>query len=120
MKMLKIMPKGVITEVEITFAELRKEFDGSPVEHVLPKRLMEPYNLLCDEEFLLKNKRLAINIIGSYLYQTDVHGSPIMGDIYIAKDGWTSEGYNIVGLDDKDIKVLKNFFENIKEGLKVC
>lgn len=46
--------------------------------------------MLVDEEFLLKNE-LQLNPIGCYLYETDKHGSPIMGNILFVGDTYTGD-----------------------------
>ena len=61
-----------------------------------------------------------MNPIGSWLYQTDIHGHPIVGDLLILKDVMTGSGPDISGLDDVDVATLSAFLkkfgiESIKE-----
>lgn len=61
------------------------------VEHVMPKRLYTELNaprkrgncvsMLVDEDGYYHE--LSPNIIGSWLYETDIHGYPILGNILI-------------------------------------
>lgn len=51
-------------------------------------------------------KGLPLNLVGSHLYQTYIHGIPIVGNIVIMKLGFTPEGPDIVGLDEQDIQNL--------------
>ena len=116
MRMIKIDSGGHFERVDATFDDLRKHFGGSPVEHVKPKRLIDPYCMLCDEEFLIKEDKPKPNIIGCFLYQTDIHGYPICGDIYIAKDALPE----IVGLDDRDIEIVEKILNTFRKGLGIC
>lgn len=80
---------------------LQKFFDGLS-EHVRPRRLTPPYCMMVDEEGLLKG--LPLNPVGCYLYETDKHNNPIVGDIYLLKDVKApGGGYDIVPLTPKDI-----------------
>lgn len=73
---------------------------GDWVERVRPVGC-PGYLMLVDESGLLKN--LTINIVGSLFYGTQFHGSPIVGDIIIAKD--TKEKVPI-GLSDPEIEAI--------------
>lgn len=101
MKSIKITASG-----EVSVIDIKKYMDfwdllGDCPEHVKPKRLIAPFCMVVDECGLLKN--LPVNNFGSYLYQTDIHGSPIAGDIYIAKDVCSGGSYDTIGLDDSEI-----------------
>lgn len=94
-------------------------------EHVMPRRLYtflkcsnrptkEPgscVNMLIDEEGLLKN--LPPNLIGSWLYEADVHGHPIVGNILIAGEVWTKNGIDICGISDRQFETLYPRLENL-------
>lgn len=85
---------------------------GGLIEHVLPKGLKSPYCMLVNEEGLLKD--LPLNLIGSLLYQTPIHGNVVVGNIIIMKDGIVDGEPDIIGLDDDDIiKVQQNIIRNI-------
>lgn len=96
------------------YKELQQMIGGS-IEHVLPKRLPHPYCMIVDEEGLLK--KLPLNPFGSWLYQTDLHGQPIAGDILLMKDARIDGEYDIVGLSDEDTAFLTERFLKIKEAV---
>lgn len=64
-------------------SQTAEEVVGDWVERVRPVGL-PGYLMLVNENGLLKN--LPLNIAGSLFYGTQFHGSPIVGDIVIAKD----------------------------------
>lgn len=84
---------------------------GDFPEHVLPRRLPQPYSMFIDERGILK--KLPVNRIGSYLYETDKHGNPIVGDIYLFKDGYGPDGFDSLGLSDEDISTLLPWLQDI-------
>lgn len=78
---------------------------GGYIEVVHPKGLPDPYCMIVNEEGLLQN--LPWNLFGSFLYGTIYHGNPIVGDIVILKEGFTTPGErDFIGLDEDDIKFL--------------
>ena len=76
------------------------------IEIVRPGGLKSPYVMVVNEEGLIKE--LPINIAGSILYGTPAHGSPIVGNIVIMKEGWTDEGKDLLGLSDDEVVTLTN------------
>lgn len=76
------------------------------IEIVRPGGLKSPYVMVVNEEGLIKE--LPINIAGSILYGTPAHGSPIVGNIVIMKEGWTDEGKVLLGLSDEEVVTLTN------------
>ena len=91
-------------------------------EFVHPKRLPRPYAMVVDESGLYHD--LKINLVASYLYQMDIHGCPIVGDVLFMKDIMTAEGPDIGFLNEQDVMVLTailskhgaRFNSNDKEG----
>lgn len=81
------------------------EVVGGYIEVVHPRGLEEPLCFICNEEGLLKD--LPMNLIGSLWYGTQHHGHPIVGNIVVMKEGWTDEGYDLIGLEDEDIHRIK-------------
>lgn len=79
------------------------------IENVHPRGLSFPYCMIVNEEGLLRN--LPYNAVGSYLYETQKHGSPILGNIVIMKEGMTPEGPDIIGLSDDDVNTLYTMFK---------
>lgn len=85
------------------------------IEIVHPRRLALPYCMVVNEEGLLRN--LDVNRFGSYLYETDKHGSPIVGNIVILKEHDTFEGRDLEGLSDKEIAKLTNVIAATGDGI---
>lgn len=77
---------------------------GGYIEVVHPRLLPPPYCMVVNEEGLLLN--LPLNRAGCVLYETMIHGSPIVGDIVLLKEGFTKGERDFIGLDDEDIKIL--------------
>lgn len=106
--------KGIVitTENEMRVQEFYEpahksigEAVGGWIEVVHPKRLEYPYCMLVNEEGVIL--KLPINSFGSFLYGTDYHGDPMLGDIVLLKEGINSDGErDILGLDEQDIKYL--------------
>ena len=82
---------------------LRKSLGGY-FELVHPRRLERPYCMLVDGDGLLKD--LQLNSVGSYLYETDKHSQPIVGDIFIMREANSIDGSILVGLQESDIDSL--------------
>lgn len=72
-----------IRDFKEPMSQTAEEVVGDWVELVRPVGL-PGYLMLVNENGLLKN--LAPNVAGSLFYGTQFHGSPIVGDIVIAKD----------------------------------
>jgi hypothetical protein len=88
---------------------------GGRIEHVLPRRLEEPYCMIVNEEGLLD--RLPYNEVASYLYATEDHGFPIVGDVVIMQDGWRNGERDIIGLDDDDFVRLAVILDDVQQEL---
>lgn len=88
---------------------------GGWIEVVHPMRLKRPYCMIVNEEGMLRN--LPMNAFGSFLYGTDNHGSPIVGDIVLLKNGITSDGeLDLLGLTELDIKRLCTMVVTVSGG----
>ncbi|EOS47316.1 hypothetical protein C809_02192 [Lachnospiraceae bacterium MD335] len=88
-------------------------------EHVMPRRLYtelhmkdEPtevpgqcVSMLVDEEGRLKENDL--NLIGSYLYETDRHKNYIMGNVLFVGEELTDNGIDFCGIEESTFKVLE-------------
>ncbi len=117
MTLLKITTDDKLTRLDVPqgslFQRMQEELGGY-AEIVRPKRLYTIPNLpdsvcmVVDEEGLIKHK--GVNVLGSYLYETDVHGSPIVGDILIADMQMGCDGPELTGLDDVTVDLLINRF----------
>lgn len=108
--------------------ELLRELIGNNCdiyERVMPKRLytdlcivdhvtMIPgqcVSMLVDEEGRLKENMP--NQIGSYLYETDKHGDPIMGNILFVGEKWGDDGIDFCGIEDSVFKSLEQQLNNM-------
>lgn len=84
---------------------------GGTIEIVHPVGLLRPYCMIVNDEGLFFN--LPENRVGSLLYGTHIHGSPIVGNIVIAKTGFTSSGPDLVPFEDAELsqlyKLLKDY-----------
>lgn len=88
---------------------------GGCIEIVHPARLGRPYCMVVNDEGLLRN--LPMNVLGSFLYRTDIHGSPIVGAIVLLKEGINSDGeYDLLGLTEQDIEFLCNMVFTVNGG----
>jgi len=70
-------------------------------------RLPRPYVMVVDESGLYHD--LGLNPVGCMLYQTDLHGCPIVGDVLFLKDVMTLEGPDYGFLDECDVAELAAF-----------
>ena len=100
-------------------------------EHVMPRRLytelkMKNYttkipgqcvSMLIDEEGLLKERNVP-NFVGSYLYETDKHGIPIMGNVLFVGEEWTSDGIDFCGIEESVFKILELQLNNMIMAIK--
>lgn len=109
--------KMSVQEFALPLFESMKPVIGGWIEHVHPRRLAAPYCMIVDEEGLLKG--YGLNLVGSYLYETDKHGQPIVGTIVLMKDGYRDGEPDIVGLDDSDIDTLAADIARFTKGLVV-
>jgi hypothetical protein len=92
------------------YKSCREVIDGY-IEIVRPKGLPRPYCMVVDDERMLKD--LPLNFVGSTFYETAKHGVPIVGNIIILKDGFTSDGPDLVGLESEDIEIISNAVNKI-------
>lgn len=90
---------------------------GGWIEVVRPACVFfkSPYCMIVNDEGVLLN--LPMNSFGSFLYGTDYHGNPILGDIVLLKEGINSDGeLDILGLDEQDIKHLCDMVSAESDG----
>ena len=80
------------------------EVVGGTIEIVRPRGLSRPYVMIVNDEGLLLE--LPLNRLGSILYETHKHGSPIVGNVVIMKEGMTSSGPDILGLEAHEEEAL--------------
>lgn len=99
-------------------------------EHVMPRRLYTELNMqnqpskiagqcvsmLIDEEGRLKEN--VPNLIGSYLYETDKHNQPIVGNILFVGEEWTDDGIDFCGIEESAFKELEMQLNNMIHRMK--
>ena len=93
------------------------------VEVVHPKRLYTlteeqyPVMMLVDEEYLY-HKTAQVNPIASYLYETDVHGHPINGNVLIIGMKKRLDGMEFCGINAEQAKELHERLITIRQHLE--
>jgi len=113
MKALKITTDNEISVIELEpphHRSLNEALDGR-VEVVHPRGLKPPYSMLVDEIGCMKSKPL--NTVGCVLYDTFIHGEPIVGDIVITREEDGPDGRDLAGLNDRDIELLTGYANKI-------
>lgn len=110
-------PEGTIGQQRQKLCELIGN-GCTTIEHVKPRRLytylghtnkVEAKNskcvgMLCDEEFLLKGGQ--VNAIASYLYETDKHGAPILGNVLFVGEVYEGDGISFAGIEQETFEKL--------------
>jgi hypothetical protein len=87
-KTVKVTPDNIISVIDVNFDDFRdlQKAVGGRFEIVSTKTLFEtfkmPMIMLVDEDGRMKQKE--VNRLGSYFYDTDRHGWPILGDVVFA------------------------------------
>jgi hypothetical protein len=95
-------------------------------EHVMPRRLYtelkipshatkvpgQCVSMLVDEEGAIKDG-MKPNLIGSWLYETDKHNNPIMGNIIFVGERMTDDGVDFCGIDESTFTFLQKAFHDI-------
>ena len=67
--------------------------------------------MLIDEEGRLKEN--VPNLIGSYLYRTEQHGCPIMGNILFVGEEWGADDIDFCGIEDSVFELLELELNNL-------
>lgn len=82
------------------------------IENVMPKRLYtrlghtthvtskdsKCVSMLVDEEFLFRSNSKP-NMIGCYMYETDKHGNPILGNVLFVGNEYKGDGISFCGIE---------------------
>lgn len=74
-------------------------------------------SMLIDEEGRLKEGMIP-NLIGSYLYETEKHGNPIMGNILFVGEEWSGDGIDFCGIEETVFKTLELQLNNMIFAMK--
>lgn len=124
-------PAGSFREKNTVLAELIGN-GCEMIESVKPKRLYEKLKfqyrptenegesvaMIVDEEGLLKDE-IVVNPIGSYLYEIDKHGCPIVGNILFVGEQISSDGILLCGLSDTNFTKLKYWLDKMVSSLNL-
>lgn len=122
-------PSGTIREHNKALCELIGN-GCDLVKHVMPKRLYtelkmpsspvkEPgkcVSMLIDEEGRLKPNKA--NLIGSYLYEFDKHGCPIVGNILFIGEKMGDDGVEFCGISEENFSLLETELKNMITAMK--
>lgn len=100
------MPYCVDTPDDFGWEWMRDTIGCEWIEIVHPKRLPNGFVMIVDEEGLLKPN--VLNHVGSWFYESDKHGDPIVGNILILKEEFGDEGAECVGMSDADVDRVFN------------
>lgn len=52
------------------------------------------------------NHNLEVNVVGSWLYESDLHGNPILGNILVIGEYWGGDGVEFCGMSDEQYNLL--------------
>lgn len=103
-----VFPKGfgvpycVDVPEDVNWEWMRSTIGVEWIEIVHPRRLPRGFVMIVDEEGLLKPNEP--NYVGSWFYETDKHGSPIVGNVLILKEVLGDEGPECAGMDEAEIE----------------
>ena len=92
-------------------------------EHVMPRRLYSELHasrkrgngvsMLVDEDGYYHN--LPENIVASWLYESDKHGYPILGNVLIVGEKWEESGISFCGISEDQFELLFQQLRKITE-----
>lgn len=88
----RVQPNRLYTEIGAGF-EIKK-VPGSKV------------SMLVDEEFLYHCDKTKLNKIASYLYETDLHGYPILGNALIIGEKYGNAGIEFCGMSEEQFDLV--------------
>jgi len=100
-----------VIEIEPPVYKGLHELFGDYFEIVRPRGLKHQFVMIVDESGLLKE--LPINLVGSVLYETHIHGQPIVGDIIIMREIHNYDGADLASLEAADVSELIEFLNDI-------
>ncbi|MDL2287590.1 DUF3846 domain-containing protein [Eubacteriales bacterium OttesenSCG-928-G02] len=81
---------------------------GGWIEIVRPKWMPNGLLMIVDEEGMLKNSTR--NLFASFLYGTQDHGHPIVGDVCFVSERWGDEGPDISDITTNHRIVIEKIF----------
>jgi len=110
MKTIMIQPDGAVSVKEISSINVVKAHFNRTIELVMSPHLPSGIIMAVDEEGKING--LPKNDFGSWLYEADLHGDVIVGDVFLVKIEQSPDtSCNVVGLTDEDIQDLAARFK---------
>lgn len=120
MKAILVTPSGSVTIEELgePLHQYTRPILGGLIEVVHPARLKPPFVMLVNETGIMQD--LDLNTVGSWLYGTDQHGAPIVGNILIMKEAVVNKlgEHDIVGLSPEETKAAYTVMLDLAEQLQ--
>ena len=98
------------------FLHFRLKENEKPDDKEILKEEMDRILTPIDEEGRLKQN--TANLIGSYLYKTDVHNQPIVGNVLFVGEEWNNDGIDFCGLEEETFKLLELELHNMIMAMK--
>lgn len=83
----------------------RRLYTELKMKNHVTNRAGQCISMLVDEEGGLKENE--VNLIGSYLYETDIHKQPIMGTILFVGEQWGGGEIDLCGIDTTTLNYLE-------------
>ena len=100
----RVQPNRLYTEIGAGF-EIKK-VPGSKV------------SMLVDEEFLYHCDKTKLNKIASYLYETDLHGYPILGNALIIGEKYGNAGIEFCEMSEEQFDIVFPRLEELGKRFK--
>lgn len=138
--MILITPNNDVKELEYPDEGLKswkklKEHIGNRcelIEHVQPKRLYteigagievkntpgSKVSMLVDEEFYFHCDKTKLNKIASWLYETDRHGYPILGNVLIIGEKYGNAGIEFCEMSEEQFNLIFPRLKDCEKKLK--
>jgi len=109
-KTIMIQPNGAASVKEISSINVVRAYFNGPIELVASPHLPSSFIMVVDEEGKING--LPKNDFGSWLYEADLHGDVIVGDVFLMKIEQSPDtSYDVVGLTEQDIHHLAECFQ---------
>lgn len=121
MKAIKISTANIISLIDVPengeplYKQIQAAIEGYS-EYTYPARLPKGYVMIINDEAKLIG--LPLNLIASFLYASELHGDPIVGNAFIVKLGTFCGESDVVGIPDDEANDLMNKLTRIVLNLK--
>ena len=89
---------------------------GNATEIGCPSEIGKAVSMLVDESGLYKD--LELNAVGSWLYETDKHMNPVVGNILFVGEYLTMDGAEFCGIPDAEFKRLYPILEDLTKKVR--